>query len=55
MQRELDYVNGEYNLNLSVGEYRLIVEAMEADKSLTVQAAANLSTKELLSMIAYKA
>ncbi|MBQ4269687.1 MAG: hypothetical protein IJB97_08580 [Clostridia bacterium] len=55
LQRELDYVNDTYNLNLTVGEYRLIAEAQAADKSLTVQAAANLSTEELLKVIDEKA
>ena len=51
VNRELSMVNDEYNLNLTVGEYELIVRAQAADKSLTVDAAANMTTEELLETV----
>ena len=51
VNRELSMVNDEYNLNLTVGEYELIVRAQAADKSLTVEAAANMTTEDLLEIV----
>lgn len=51
VNRELSMINEEYNLNLTVGEYELIVRAQAADKSLTVEAAANMTTEDLLEIV----
>ena len=50
-QRELAEMNEAYNLNLTVSEYELILQAQAADKTLTVEEAAKLSTKELLATV----
>ena len=52
INRELKAVNAEYNLNLSVGKFKLILEAQAADKTLTVDAAADMDVSELLDIVA---
>ncbi len=52
INRELKSVNAEYNLNLSVGKFKLILEAQAADKTLTVDAAADMDVSELLDIVA---
>lgn len=52
INRELKAVNAEYNLNLSVGKFKLILEAQAADKTLTFDAAADMDVSELLDLIA---
>ena len=51
VQRELDEINAAYELNLSVSEYELILQAQAADKTLTVEEAAKLKTDELLAIV----
>ncbi len=51
VNREVEAVNASFDLDLTVGEYELILQAQAADKSLTVQAAANLSTEQLLAIV----
>lgn len=51
VNRELKAANAEYNLNLSVGKFRLILEAQSADNTLTVEAAADMDVSELLEII----
>lgn len=52
--RELKAINSEYNLNLTVGQYELIVDAQSVDNTLTISAAANMDTEELLNIIQEK-
>ncbi|MBQ8374193.1 MAG: hypothetical protein IJX98_01295 [Clostridia bacterium] len=49
--REVEMLNAELNLDLTVGEYELIVQAQAADGSLSVEAAAEMDTDELLAVI----
>ena len=51
VNREVEAVNASFGLDLTVGEYELILQAQAADKSLTVQAAASLSTEQLLAIV----
>lgn len=51
VNRAVQSVNAQFDLDLSVGEYELILQAQAADKSLTVEAAAELSTEELLAIV----
>lgn len=50
-QRELEEINAAYQLELTVSEYELILQAQAADKTLTVQAAAALTTEELIGIV----
>ncbi|MBQ2740713.1 MAG: hypothetical protein IJF39_03725 [Clostridia bacterium] len=51
MNRAVQSVNAQFDLDLSVAEYELILQAQAADKSLTVEAAAELSTEDLLAIV----
>ncbi|MCD8372621.1 MAG: hypothetical protein LUD27_04905 [Clostridia bacterium] len=51
LQRELDKINAEYNLDLSVAELSLILEAQSVDNTLTISAAAEMDTEELIAII----
>lgn len=50
-QRELAEINEAYQLDLTVSEYELILQAQAADKTLTVEAAAKLTTEDLLAIV----
>lgn len=50
--RKTQAVNAEYGLNLSVGKFRLIVDARAADGTLTWEAAADMDVSELLDIVA---
>jgi hypothetical protein len=49
--RDVQMVNANLGLSLTVGEYQLILQAQAADGSLTIEAAAELPTEELLAII----
>lgn len=51
VNRELKAVNAEYNLDLSVGKFRLIAQAQAADNTLTIEAAADMDVSELLEIV----
>lgn len=56
VNRALKAVKAEYSANaeiqkLSSGQYKLILEAQTADKSLTLEAAASMSTAELVEIV----
>jgi len=51
INRELKAVNAEYNLNLSVGKFKLILQAQNADNTLTIDAAADMDVSELLALV----
>ena len=51
VNRAVQSVNAQFDLDLTVGEYELILQAQAADKSLTVEAAAELSTEDLLAIV----
>lgn len=51
VQREVSEINATYHLELTVGEYELIAQAQAADKTLTVQAAAEMTQEELLAIV----
>ncbi len=51
VQRELEEINAAYQLDLTVGEYELILQAQAADKTLTVEAAAKLTTEDLIAIV----
>ncbi len=55
VNRKLAAVNAEYNLDLTVGQFRLIAEAQKADGSLTWEAAAQMDTSRLLELAALAA
>lgn len=55
VNRKLAAVNAEYNLDLTVGQFRLIAEAQKADGSLTWEAAAQMDTSRLLELAAMAA
>lgn len=50
--RKCAAINAEYNLDLTVGQFRLISEAKKADGSLTWEVAATMDTSELLALAA---
>jgi hypothetical protein len=52
--RELKAINEEHGLNLTLGEYQMIVDAQSVDNTLTVKAAAQLPKEDLIALIQQK-